>query len=254
MAKVIAFSNQKGGVGKTTSCINIAAALGQQGKRVLLVDLDPQGNATSGLGVEKKSIRHTIYDVLIGSVPTNEAIFVTKFKDLHLIPSTVDLAGAEIELQTGGTPAVRALDKLDDVRDNYDYVFIDCPPSLGLLTLNGLCYADGVIIPMQCEFFALEGLSQLLITIKKVRRTYNDKLEITGLLLTMYNGRLSLTKQVVDELKKYYADKIFRTPISRSVRLSEAPGFGMPICYYDPSSKSAGEYREVAKEVAKALR
>lgn len=251
MAKVIAFSNQKGGVGKTTSCVNIAASLGKMGKRVLLVDLDPQGNATSGLGIGKKNVRHSVYEMVLGETPARECIVITKFKNLHAIPSTVELAGAEMDLRAPDTRGANALCVLDDVRENYDYILIDCPPSLGMLTINALAYANGVIIPMQCEFFALEGLSQLLITIKKVRRSYNEHLEITGLLLTMYNGRLSLTKQVVDELKKYYADKIFKTPISRSVRLSEAPSFGAPICYYDPGSKSAEEYDQVAKELVK---
>lgn len=249
MAKVIAFSNQKGGVGKTTSCVNIAAALGKRGKRVLLIDIDPQGNATSGLGVGKKNIRHTVYDVILGETPVQDAIIITKFKNLHIIPSTVELAGAEMDLHAPDSQGANALRVVDSVRENYDYILIDCPPSLGMLTVNALAYADGVIIPMQCEFFALEGMSQLLITIKKVRRSFNENLEITGILLTMYNGRLSLTKQVVDELKKYYADKIFKTPISRSVRLSEAPSFGAPICYYDPTSKCADEYDQVAQEL-----
>ena len=253
MTKVIAFSNQKGGVGKTTSCVNIAACLGKMGRKVLLVDLDPQGNATSGLGIQKKTIRRTIYDVIIGNAPVRDGIMTTKYKNLHVIPSTVALAGAEMELHDlEGGPA-SALKALDAVREEYDYILIDCPPSLGMLTVNALSYANGVIIPMQCEFFSLEGLSQLIVTIKKVRQLYNEKLEITGILLTMYNGRLTLTKQVVDELKKYYADKIFKTPISRSVKLSEAPGYGAPISEYDPHSKSADEYRQVAKELDKMI-
>ena len=253
MAKVIAFSNQKGGVGKTTSCVNIAACLGKMGRRVLLVDLDPQGNATSGLGVQKRTIRRTIYDVIIGNAPAHEGIIVTKYKNLHLIHSTVALAGAEMELHEQEGNQTSALKALDAIREDYDYILIDCPPSLGMLTVNALSYADGVIIPMQCEFFSLEGLSQLIVTIKKVRQLYNEKLEITGILLTMFNGRLTLTKQVVDELKKYYADKIFKTPISRSVKLSEAPGYGAPISEYDPTSKSADEYRQVAKELDKMI-
>ena len=253
MAKVIAFSNQKGGVGKTTSCVNIAACLGKMGRKVLLVDLDPQGNATSGLGVQKKSIRRSVYDVIIGNAPVHDSIIVTKYKNLHLIPSTVSLAGAEMELHELEGNQASALKALDPLREDYDYILIDCPPSLGMLTVNALSYADGVIIPMQCEFFSLEGLSQLIVTIKKVRQLYNEKLEITGILLTMFNGRLTLTKQVVDELKKYYADKIFKTPISRSVKLSEAPGYGAPISEYDPTSKSADEYRQVAKELDKMI-
>ena len=275
MAKVIAFSNQKGGVGKTTSCVNIAAALGKRGKRVLLIDIDPQGNATSGLGVGKKNIRHTVYDVILGETPVQDAIIITKFKNLHVIPSTVELAGAEMDLHAPDSQGANALRVVDSVRENYDYILIDCPPSLGMLTVNALAYADGVIIPERRSVGVnatvwkvsagaaarvrvaretnlvrtLEGMSQLLITIKKVRRSFNENLEITGILLTMYNGRLSLTKQVVDELKKYYADKIFKTPISRSVRLSEAPSFGAPICYYDPTSKCADEYDQVAQEL-----
>lgn len=253
MARVIAFSNQKGGVGKTTSCVNIAAALGKLGKRVLLIDLDPQGNATSGLGVEKKNIKHTIYDVLVKGESIRDGIVVTKFKNLHMVPSTVDLAGAELELRelTGEGNRPNGLAVVEEIKENYDYILIDCPPSLGMLTLTALSYADGVIIPMQCEFFSLEGLSQLLVTIKRVRQHYNQNLQITGILLTMFNGRLTLTRQVVDELKKYYADKIFKTPISRSVKLSEAPSFGAPICYYDPTSKCAEEYKAVAKEIIK---
>ena len=251
MAKVIAFSNQKGGVGKTTSCINIAAALGKAGYRVLLVDLDPQGNTTSGIGIAKKSIKHSVYEVLTGEAAVQDAIIVTKFKNLHAIASTVELAGAELELREELTGETCALSAFDSIQENYDYIMIDCPPSLGMLTMTALTYANGVVIPMQCEFFALEGLSQLLMTIKRVRKQLNPKLEITGILLTMYNGRLTLTKQVIDELKKYYADKLFKTPISRSVKLSEAPGFGAPICYYDPYSRCTEEYKAVAKELVK---
>lgn len=252
MTKVIAFSNQKGGVGKTTSCVNIAAALGKAGYRVLLVDLDPQGNATSGLGIGKKAIKASIYDVLIGGTPVNESVICTKFKNLSAIPSTVELAGAELELREDLTEEQSgALAVLDSIKESFDYILIDCPPSLGMLTMSALSYANGVVIPMQCEFFALEGLSQLLMTVKRVRKQLNPKLEITGILLTMYNGRLTLTKQVIDELKKYYADKLFKTPISRSVKLSEAPSFGAPICYYDPTSKGAEEYKAVAKELVK---
>ena len=253
MAKIIAFSNQKGGVGKTTSCVNIAACLGKMGRRVLLVDLDPQGNATSGLGIQKKTIRRSVYDVILGNAGAHEGIVVTKYKNLHVIPSTVSLAGAEMELHELTGNETSALKALDAVKEDYDYILIDCPPSLGMLTVNALSYADGVVIPMQCEFFSLEGLSQLIVTVKKVRQLYNEKLQIYGILLTMYNGRLTLTKQVVDELKKYYAEKIIKTPISRSVKLSEAPGYGAPICEYDPTSKSAEEYRQVAKELEKMI-
>ena len=253
MAKVIAFSNQKGGVGKTTSCVNIAAALGKRGKRVLLIDIDPQGNATSGLGVGKKNIRHTVYDVILGETAVQDAIIITKFKNLHVIPSTVELAGAEMDLHAPDSQGANALRVVDSVRENYDYILIDCPPSLGMLTVNALAYADGVIIPMQCEFFALEGMSQLLITIKKVRRSFNENLEITGILLTMYTKRLLLTQQVERQIEKHYGGKLFSTPITRSVKLSEAPGYGEPIYYYDKSGKGTKEYLSVANELASRI-
>ena len=249
MGAIVAFANQKGGVGKTTSAVNVAAALGKKGKRVILVDMDPQGNTTSGVGVGKKHIRHSIYDVLTGEADTRSAIIATKFKNLSLLASNIDLAGAEIELHEMEGRAYRLRDALATIRDEFDYLIIDCPPSLGMLTINSLSAADGLVIPMQCEYFALEGLSQLMITVKKIRQLYNPSLEVTGILLTMYNGRLILSNQVVAELKKYYADKIFKTPISRSVKLSEAPGFGAPICYHDPYSKGSLEYADIAKEL-----
>lgn len=249
MAAVVAFANQKGGVGKTTSAVNIAAALGKMGKKVLLVDMDPQGNATSGVGISKKEIKKSIYDVLIGAVEAKEAVIVTKFKNLSLIPSNIALVGAEIdllEIEKRETCAKRALDTL---REQYDYILIDCPPALSMLTVNAFVAADGLVIPMQCEYFALEGLSQLTGTVKKVRQLYNPQLQMTGILLTMYNARLNLTTEVVRELKKYYADKLFKNPISRSVRLSEAPSYGEPICYHDPYGKGSLEYQAVAKEL-----
>ena len=245
-AKVISFSNQKGGVGKTTSCVNIAAQIAAKGKKVLLIDMDPQGNATSGLGIAKNKVKSTIYDVVIGQKPIEEVVIRTNFKNLSVVPSTINLAGAEFELDEGENFTKLAL---DNVKDKYDYIFIDCPPSLGMLTVNALSVSDGVVVPMQCEFYSLEGMSQLFNTIKKIRELYNPDLQLVGILLTMYNARLTLTKQVVEELRKYYADKLFRVPISRTVRLSEAPSYGAPICYHDPYGKGALEYAAVAKEL-----
>ncbi len=252
MAKVVSFSNQKGGVGKTTSCVNISAQVANKGKKVLMIDMDPQGNATSGLGISKSKIKNTIYDVIIGHCDAKDAIIKTKFKNLSVIPATIDLAGAELELHE-----LDELDEnsnftkiaLDSIKDSFDYIFIDCPPSLGMLTVKALSVSDGIVIPMQCEFYSLEGMSQLLNTVKKIRQLYNPKLQIVGMLLTMYNGRLTLTNQVVAELKKYYSELLFKVPISRTVRLSEAPGYGEPICYHDPYGKGALEYAAVSKEL-----
>ena len=249
MGAIVAFANQKGGVGKTTSAVNIAAALGKMGKKILLVDMDPQGNATSGVGISKKEIKKSIYEVLIGTATAEEAVIATRFKNLSVLPSNIALVGAEIDLLDIEKREGCAKRALDPLREAYDYIFIDCPPALSLLTVNAFVAADGLIIPMQCEYFALEGLSQLTGTVKKVRQHYNPGLQITGILLTMYNGRLNLTAEVVRELKKYYADKLFKEPISRSVRLSEAPSYGEPICYHEPYGKGALEYQMVAKEL-----
>ncbi|MBR7094963.1 MAG: ParA family protein [Clostridia bacterium] len=248
-AVCLAFANQKGGVGKTTCAINVAAELGKRGKRVLLVDMDPQGNATSGLGIAKKSVKISSYQVLIGESDAKSAILVTEFKNLSLIPSTISLVGAEFDLHTSEERGRDVIKALAPVKEDYDFILIDCPPTLGMLTINALAAADGVIIPIPCDFFSLEGLSQLNLTIKKVRSLYNPNLDITGLLLTMYNKRLLLTAQVESELRKYYSDKLFKTTISRSVKLAEAPGFGRPIAYFDPYGKGALEYREVVKEL-----
>lgn len=253
MGKIIAFANQKGGVGKTTSAVNIAAALGILGHRVLLCDCDPQGNTTSGVGVSKKNTRVSSYDILIGRIRTDEAIIHTEFKNLDLLPSNMNLAGAEFELVDAEEREARLRKALDQVRDNYDFIIIDCPPSLGILTINTLAAADGVVIPMQCEYYSLEGLSQLLMSIRQVKSRWNPRLDITGIILTMYNGRLNLTMQVVSELKKYYASKLFSTPVQRSVRLTEAPGFGKPIVYFDRWSKGGIAYMDIAKELAERV-
>ncbi len=249
MGKIIAFANQKGGVGKTTSAVNVASSLGQLGKRVLLVDLDPQGNTTSGVGVSKKNLRVSTNDVILGNADAKDAVKATQFANLSIIPTNIALAGAEFELYTGERAEYRLREALAAVRDDFDYIIIDCPPSLGMLTMNGLTAADGVIIPMQCEFYALEGLSQLMITISRIKKLCNADLMVAGILVTMYNGRLVLSLQVISELKKHYGDKLFRTTISRNVRLTEAPGFGMPVFYHDKHSKGAQEYLDVAKEL-----
>ena len=229
MAKTISFANQKGGVGKTTSAINIASAIGISGKKILLIDCDPQGNATSGVGIRKSRIQATIYDVLIGRCHASDAIIQTEYKNLSIIPSGMDLAAAELELADIEKRQNRLKDPLSEVSDNYDYILIDCPPSLGMLTVNALTASDGVVIPMQCEYFSLEGLSQIMMTIKQVKKLYNPMLTLTGILVTMYNGRLNLSLQVLDELKKHYADKLFSVAINRNVRLSEAPSYNAPI-------------------------
>ena len=249
MGKIIAFANQKGGVGKTTSAVNIAASVGIQGKNVLLIDLDPQGNTTSGVGINKKNLKASSYEILIDEISAEKAIIKTEFKNLSVIPSNISLAGAEFDLYQLDNRENRLKVQLDTIKDGYDYIFIDCPPSLGMITVNALAAADAVIIPMQCEYYALEGLSQLMLTIRKIKQLYNAELEICGILITMFNGRLILTMQVISELKKYYSDKLFKTPISRNVKLSEAPSFGTPVYYHDKSSKGAKEYLDVAKEL-----
>ena len=252
MGKIISFANQKGGVGKTTSAVNIAASLGVLGYKTLLVDLDPQGNATSGVGITKKGLQYTIKDVLMGACNIKEAIIQTEFEKLSLIPANMGLAGTEFDLLQGDDPEPWAIMRkaMDEIREEYDYVIVDCPPSLGMLTMNSLSASDGVVVPMQCEFYALEGLSQLMITISKIKAHYNPGLTVTGILLTMYSNRLLLTQQVKNELRKHYAGKLFETQISRGVKLSEAPGFGLPVYYHDKKSKGATEYLAVANELA----
>ncbi|EHA6129540.1 ParA family protein [Listeria monocytogenes] len=249
MSKVIALANQKGGVGKTTSSVNLSSSLAFLGKKVLLVDIDPQGNASSGVGVNKGEIEHCIYDVLVDDVAIQDMLQKTDLDNLNVIPATIQLAGAEVELVPAISREIRLKKAIDSIRDDYDYVIIDCPPSLGLLTLNALTAADSVLIPVQCEYYALEGLSQLLNTIRIVQKHLNEDLQIEGVLLTMLDARTNLGIQVIEEVKKYFQNKVFNTIIPRNVRLSEAPSHGKPILLYDAKSKGAEVYLELAKEV-----
>ncbi len=253
MGKIISFSNQKGGVGKTTSAVNVAASLGILGHKVLLIDLDPQGNATSGVGISKKQLKSSINDVLIGEASAKDAIIETDFENLSIIPANIALAGAEYNLYQGNGAERVMKTALEPIKDNYDYIIIDCPPSLSMLTVNAMVASDGIIIPMQCEFYALEGLSQLTVTINRIKANFNSSLNITGILITMYNSRLLLSLQVINELKKHYSDKLFSTQVSRGVRVSEAPGFGCPVYYHDKRCKGANEYLAIAKELASRI-
>lgn len=254
MSKVIAVANQKGGVGKTTTAVNLSACLATQGEKVLLIDVDPQGNATSGLGVDKKEIERSIYDVLINDTDIKATIMDTMIDSLKLCPSNIQLAGAEVELVSVISRENRMKAAVSTIRNQYDFIIIDCPPSLGLLTVNSLTAADTILVPIQCEYYALEGLSQLMNTVKLVQKHLNPQLDVEGVVLTMFDARTNLSIQVVDEVKKYFRNKVYRTIIPRNVRLSESPSYGLPIILYDPKSKGAECYTDLAEEVIEYAR
>ena len=249
MAQIISVANQKGGVGKTTTTVNLGACLASLGKRVLLVDMDAQGNATSGVGIRKPDVTQDIYDVLVNELPIAEATLVTEHENLSIVPATLQLAGAEIELTSMMARESRLKGSLAEVNDQYDYILIDCPPSLGHLTINSFTASDSILIPVQCEYYALEGLSQLLNTVRLVQKHFNPELEIEGVLLTMYDARTNLGNEVVEEVRKYFREKVYETIIPRNIRLSEAPSHGKPINIYDSKSTGAESYRLLAQEV-----
>ncbi|SHF44288.1 ParA family protein [Desulforamulus putei] len=249
MGKIICIANQKGGVAKTTTAVNVGASLALMGQPVLLVDIDPQGNASSGLGIDKTKLERCIYDVLINDVPAEKVLISTEIRNLDLLPSTIQLAGAEVEMVSLMAREQILKRALAPLKERYQYIIIDCPPSLGLLTLNALAAADSVLIPIQCEFYALEGVGQLMNTIQLVQKHLNPNLKIEGVLLTMFDARLNLSIQVVDEVKKVFGNKVYKNIIPRNVRLSEAPSHGIPVVIYDPKSRGSEAYRELAKEV-----
>lgn len=253
MGKVIAIANQKGGVGKTTTAVNLAACLAKAGKKVLLVDIDPQGNSTSGLGIDKRRCEKTIYNCLIDEKKMENVSIETEYENLSVCPSNLDLSGAEIELISVMGRENRLKESLASAREIFDYILIDAPPSLGLITINTLTAADSVIIPVQCEFYALEGVSQLIETIKRIKKALNPNLYIQGIVMTMYDARTNLAMQVVDEVKRFFPGKVYKTIIPRNVRISEAPGFGKPVIYYDESSKGTEAYSELAKELIESV-
>lgn len=251
MGKIVSIANQKGGVGKTTTAINLSTILAKRGKKVLMIDADPQGNASSGVGVDRDNIEVSVYDILINDVQVENVVQKTNIKNLNICPSNINLAGAEVELVSVMSREHRLKEKLDLVKDNYDYIIIDCPPSLGLITLNAFTASDSVLIPVQCEYYALEGLGQLLNTISLVKKHLNKDIEVEGALLTMYDIRTNLSNQVVKEVKKYFDNKVYKNVIPRNVKLSEAPSYGMPISIYDPRSKGAKSYEKFVKEFLK---
>ena len=250
MGKIVSIANQKGGVGKTTTSINLSTILAKKGKKVLMIDADPQGNASSGVGIDKE-IEESVYDILINDTGIKEVVKKTNIKNLFICPSNINLAGAEVELVSVMSREYRLKEKLDLVKDEYDYIIIDCPPSLGLITLNAFTASDSVLIPVQCEYYALEGLGQLINTINLVKKHLNRNMDIEGALLTMYDIRTNLSNQVVKEVKKYFNDKVYKNVIPRNVKLSEAPSYGMPITVYDPKSKGAKSYEKFVKEFLK---
>ena len=251
MGKIISIANQKGGVGKTTTSVNLSTILAKKGKKVLMIDADPQGNASSGVGVDREDIELSIYDILINDTPVENVVIKTKIKNLDICPSNINLAGAEVELVSVMSREHRLKEKLDLIKDEYDFIIIDCPPSIGLITLNAFTSSDSVLIPVQCEYYALEGLGQLLNTISLVKKHLNKSIEVEGALLTMYDIRTNLSNQVVKEVKKYFNDKVYKNVIPRNVKLSEAPSYGMPISIYDPRSKGAKSYEKFVKEFIK---
>ena len=248
MAKTVAVLNQKGGVGKTTTAVNLAACVGAKNKRTLLCDIDPQGNSTSGFGIDKRKIAVSSYDVLVGEKDIRDAVVHTDFKNVDLVVSNMNLAGAELEIIDRDKREALLKNAMAPVWNDYDYIFLDCPPSLGLITLNALTASDSFLVPIQCEYYALEGLSQLMATVRQIKRLYNPYIELEGVLLTMFDGRLNLTQQVVEEVKRFFPKKVYSVTIPRNVRLSEAPSFGQPIIYFDKSSKGAQAYDAFADE------